>query len=251
MKCGPARRDRLTGPNPSQRSAMAKDKMIDTTREWVWLGDYLDRKTAELRSSELADKVVRNELDTGQHSVSYYDADGRPHQNGLPDRFWRKAIMDRETSSAEQPNLAYIQLDELDGFWSMDKDTATKLLVELGYALGRSVKIGGVRVLVPQEKCAAVPATAEVVVSADATIDPFKTGAAGRPSAAKVLCAEAERRIAEHDISQNTLKDFAASLLAWLYKTHPGAPNTSQKNAETILRSLWTSWKRGREKPGN
>jgi hypothetical protein len=213
--------------------AMAKDETQDNTREWVWLSVYVDRTTDEVLSPELANQIVCDRLGSKQIPYRYLDSKGRPHHDNLTDRFWRKAVIDLATSSAVQPAEDY------------DYEQVDLGFEEFGHVSEAAVKVYRIEVLVPRQECAAVPAPAEVA------IDPFKTGAAGRPSAAKVLCAEAERRIAEHDISQDTLKAFAASMLAWLYKTHPEAPNTSQKNAETILRSLWHSWKSVREKPGN
>jgi hypothetical protein len=82
--------------------------------------------------------------------------------------------------------------------------------------------------------------------SGHAEVDPFRTGAAGRPTASHLVVAEAKRRIEEGEVKplKGGLNDFAISLFNWWekerFKYQPPAPALkagSLKNAG--VRKLW------------
>jgi hypothetical protein len=77
--------------------------------------------------------------------------------------------------------------------------------------------------------------------------DPFRTGAAGRPSAADFIRAEAERRIAEQEVTptRGGLADFSQKLWDWYDKKRktfePSGPSITAGRIETVVRNLWNA----------
>jgi hypothetical protein len=75
-----------------------------------------------------------------------------------------------------------------------------------------------------------------------ASVDPFKTGAPGRPTAAHLVKAEAKRRIASCETA-TTLAQFSRDLAAWYeeerQKSEPAGPTLTARTIENIVRPLW------------
>jgi hypothetical protein len=76
-------------------------------------------------------------------------------------------------------------------------------------------------------------------------IDPFRTGAPGRPPAAEAIYAEAKRRISsgEVDPQPGGLTRFARDLFDWWeaerQKLSPPGPATTARTIENKVRDLW------------
>jgi hypothetical protein len=73
----------------------------------------------------------------------------------------------------------------------------------------------------------------------------FRTGAAGRPTAADFVLDEAERRIAKEEITptEGGLADFSRKLFKWYDKERitfkPHGPKLTAGSIENIVRDLW------------
>lgn len=73
-----------------------------------------------------------------------------------------------------------------------------------------------------------------------ASVDPFKTGASGRPSAASLVEAEAERRIANGEVAprEDDLAKFFRDLAAWWEekrrKYEPVGPPMKPRSIENV-----------------
>jgi hypothetical protein len=76
-------------------------------------------------------------------------------------------------------------------------------------------------------------------------IDPFRTGAPGRPPAAEAIYAEAKRRISSGDVvpQPRGLARFARDLFDWWeaerQKLSPPGPATEARTIENKVRDLW------------
>jgi hypothetical protein len=96
------------------------------------------------------------------------------------------------------------------------------------------------------------PASPDSTNSADTatehpvSVDPFRTGTAGRPTAKEIVRREAERRIDSGEVSprQGRLAQFARDLASWWetkrkdeYKSI--APKLSANRIENIVRDIW------------
>jgi hypothetical protein len=85
------------------------------------------------------------------------------------------------------------------------------------------------------------------LAAAPPVVDPFRTGAAGRPTAKHFVLQEAERRISSNEVQPKAgaLARFAKELADWWdterqkYKS-PGPP-LSAPTIETIIRDVWNS----------
>jgi hypothetical protein len=83
--------------------------------------------------------------------------------------------------------------------------------------------------------------------------DPFRTGAAGRPSAAAIVLAEAERRIRDKEVTpkQGGLTAFSTDLKNWweekrhTYNPDPGPRMTASGIRSCGVRDLWNAALRG------
>jgi hypothetical protein len=77
------------------------------------------------------------------------------------------------------------------------------------------------------------------------TVDPFRTGAPGRPTAAGAICSEAERRISSGEVVSQPrgLARFARDLSDWWererQKASPPGPAMKAGTIENIVRDLW------------
>jgi hypothetical protein len=77
------------------------------------------------------------------------------------------------------------------------------------------------------------------------TVDPFRTGAPGRPTAAKMVQVEAERRIFSGEVvpKRRGLAHFAQDLSKWWeaerQKFAPAGPAMKQGTIENKVRDLW------------
>jgi hypothetical protein len=67
-------------------------------------------------------------------------------------------------------------------------------------------------------------------------IDPFRTGAPGKPSAIRVIEDEHQRRITRGE-AIDSVGEEAAHLKDWLDRSHPGAPKTTKKTIENRIRA--------------
>jgi len=66
-------------------------------------------------------------------------------------------------------------------------------------------------------------------------INPFRTGAPGKPSAIRIIEAEHQRRITCGEATDSVGKE-AAYLKGWLDRSYPGAPKTTKKTIENRIR---------------
>jgi hypothetical protein len=77
------------------------------------------------------------------------------------------------------------------------------------------------------------------------TVDPFRTGAPGRPTAAGAICSEAERRISSGEVVSQPrgLARFARDLSDWWERERqqasPPGPAMKAGTIENIVRDLW------------
>jgi len=75
--------------------------------------------------------------------------------------------------------------------------------------------------------------------------DPFKTGAAGRPSAADFILTEAKRRIADKEVTprSNELTAFSENLEKWWNEKrltfNPPGPPLKAGSIKNVVRKLW------------
>jgi hypothetical protein len=79
-----------------------------------------------------------------------------------------------------------------------------------------------------------------------ATIDPFRTGAPGRPTASHLVLEELKRRIANKEVKPSVggLSREARSLEVWWdkeRKTDPSFPPMTWKSIRNTIRQLWKS----------
>jgi hypothetical protein len=77
-------------------------------------------------------------------------------------------------------------------------------------------------------------------------IDPFRTGAPGRPTAIDFIVAEAERRISSREVipRSRTLARFARELFDWYEQERrkfPTSPAATSHTIENFIRDLWRS----------
>jgi hypothetical protein len=91
-------------------------------------------------------------------------------------------------------------------------------------------------------------ASVEQIVEAR-TVDPFRTGAPGRPSAAGAIRAEIERRLSSGEVvpQPRGLARFARDLFIWWERerqksTSPG-PAMKARSIENIARAIWRKFK--------
>jgi hypothetical protein len=81
--------------------------------------------------------------------------------------------------------------------------------------------------------------------SGDVEVDPFRTGAAGRPNTSHLVVAEAKRRIGEGAIKprEGGLQGFAISLSNWWekerFKYQPAAAPLKPGSIKNGVRKLW------------
>jgi hypothetical protein len=79
------------------------------------------------------------------------------------------------------------------------------------------------------------------------TVDPFRSGGPGRPSATEIVVKEGKRRIEAGDVvpTQGGLTEFAITLSTWWQTKQrgydPPAPNVSWKTIANGLREFWNS----------
>ncbi len=78
-------------------------------------------------------------------------------------------------------------------------------------------------------------------VAPEQTVDPYYTGAPGRPSAAHLVKAEAKRRIETGEVKprRRGMAQFVEHLATWLRQAHPSAPPLTSKSIENTIRSIW------------
>jgi hypothetical protein len=69
-------------------------------------------------------------------------------------------------------------------------------------------------------------------------VDPYRTGAPGRPSISHLVMAEFERRCNEGDVLE-TLAAEAEVLLTWANTEHPDAPHLTAGTIENHIRSAY------------
>jgi hypothetical protein len=115
--------------------AQADDEDTPPGYEWVSIGDYLDRKIAEVRSPELALRLVRKELGEKQPHYRYLDRDGKLRYDDRNDRFWRKIVIDGATVVRPAQAVSY--------------SYSETMYEEIGSEAEGEVKLFRVEVLVP------------------------------------------------------------------------------------------------------
>jgi hypothetical protein len=80
-----------------------------------------------------------------------------------------------------------------------------------------------------------------------ASPDPFRTGAAGRPSAVHLIKAEAERRIADKEVTPTLggLNAFSEDLEKWWdvkrFTFKPPGPSMKAGSIKNVVRKLWNA----------
>jgi hypothetical protein len=121
---------------------------------------------------------------------------------------------------------------------SMVRHLHFNAITELMHGLGRTFY--DLRVFAA-DKLKAAPKS-----SSYAEVDPFRTGAAGRPTASHLVVAEAKRRIEEGEVKprEGGLNDFANLLCKWwdterLKYQPPGAPPLKPGSIKNAVRQLW------------
>ena len=81
------------GPNPSHEWTMAEAE-DDNSTEWILVWDYYERRTTQLGSARLADRLVRKDLNEGRLKHRYLDGDGNLHPGSdLPKGFWDDTVV--------------------------------------------------------------------------------------------------------------------------------------------------------------
>jgi hypothetical protein len=73
-------------------------------------------------------------------------------------------------------------------------------------------------------------------VESTSTLDLYRTGGPGKPSAIHLVVAEFGRRQSD-GLTQPILKNEAAALREWLTKNHPSSPNTTAKTIANRIRN--------------
>jgi biotin operon repressor len=92
-----------------------------------------------------------------------------------------------------------------------------------------------------EEATSAPPAN----VTTAASVNPFKTGTAGRPTAAHYIRTEAERRLKSGEAApkQSSLEKFSEDLAAWWDKERqrfsPAGPTMKAGSIRNSIRDLW------------
>ena len=81
-------------------------------------------------------------------------------------------------------------------------------------------------------------------IASASEVDPFKTGAPGRPTMSHVIKAQFEIRCKEA-IVEPTLHSEATALLAWAKEHHPRTPLPTHKTIENQIRSAYRQHKNG------
>jgi hypothetical protein len=96
-----------------------------------------------------------------------------------------------------------------------------------------------------RETHATQPPAAPVPATENATVEPFRTGAPGRPSAKHLIMSELQRRITEGELIPRWggLRDASTKLVAWWeverQKHLPAGPRVTAASIENIIRPEW------------
>ncbi len=83
--------------------------------------------------------------------------------------------------------------------------------------------------------------------STDTEVDPYRTGAPGRPTARLLVMAEHRQRI-EKGVANDILAREAEHLAAWLREIHPNAPPMTTGTIKNVIRRQHNAWKSKRTK---
>ena len=134
------------------------------------------------------------------------------------------------------PDGNYLTWD-LEGNYATRREATTKSIFEYVNIVGHR---DDVLALWPPNTKAPVAQVVE-----PPTVDPFRTGAPGRPTAAKMIQAEAERRISSGEVVPRPrgLARFARDLSDWWERERqqasPPGPAMKAGTIENIVRDLW------------
>jgi hypothetical protein len=96
-----------------------------------------------------------------------------------------------------------------------------------------------------RETHATQPPAAPVPATENATVEPFRTGAPGRPSAKHLIMSELQRRITEGELIPRWggLRGASTKLVAWWeverQKHLPAGPRVTAASIENIIRPEW------------
>jgi hypothetical protein len=243
--------------------AEADDK--DTRPGWAWVlySKYLEDKLAEVLVLEQADRLGRKEIRERRLRYRYRDRDNNLrydywldrdcnlHYDSLIDKFWREAILDRETSS-----MVWLVPAR---FYNHVEPTYEVLGIESE----RDVRIFRLEVLVPAPpelaETAPKPAEAESAEPSklvgttpitDQAAELQKAQRAGRPSSQELVLRKVEERAREHQrrIAQGEPRSqidglpekrnvFLQEVSDWLQKTHSNAKQMKPKTIGDHLRT--------------